>query len=481
MLLLAVATSALAQQPDSTPLQAALDRLPAWPSTATAIPAPPTIAAPQWAAVDRLNVTITAATPGQAAYVAEHDSVDTHLRQCLAANQIPGARGEAPTAVPHRWAAFDSATNGRAALRLQIVAPISVCDAPDLLAAGALVMHPGAYVLAREDLESARVRSRGVPVLPVLVGRVPSTVVGAVPVARQRVIHQLRLYFAPDAFPPDERGRFATATVVVRNADSTTTSIPIDRAVFARAWRDLLPLRTARFTGASPARIALPALEAPHDSTLRAARSAYLTGELLRAAELASRRRDSTALSTGDQRFVALMAGSVWQAYGDTADARVEYATALDISPCLRLTAHPAFEQVLDAVRPRDVRCTTIPLQQQLAAAFVAPGGLQWLRGQHWLGAVAAGITGTLIVTALQREKQAHSTYNRYMGTAAAAPDYLLDEANSLQHQARTLAITAAGAWLASGVVGLVSEAAHAARIRPEQRYDVSGSTREAP
>lgn len=393
------------------------------------------------------------------------DSLQQAVVRCLTrlARPVP--------ALTSPWAAFDSATAGRAFVLLQMwatvgaPAPCRESTEPAVAAAGLLLLGEGVRAYRNDDLREASLALNGHEVAPALAGRVESVIVsGEIGDSTMPRVHQLRLYFAPDALAPDRRGRFAPARLRIVTADPKIRhTIEVPDTTLHRAWRELSSWRVARLRGKTR-RLDLPPIPAPHDSVLRRARDDYDAGNAIAAAELVAWRRAERALDASDTRFVALVIGSALLAYGDTAGARVELRDALADSPCFRFPAAPAFDGVLASVASRRVRCGRVGVARLLGSGLAVPGGGQWVRGDRFGAGAAAIVTGGLFAVAAERLLRSQQQYRDYQ-RAVAPPlvDPLLDRANATRGSARRYAVAAVAAWASSALAAVLAEKLHPA------------------
>ena len=444
-----------------------------------------------WNAHGRVEVTIL--TPRSLAWLARRDSLAIRVQECFrpAPSRLPGdslpPQPERPTApdVPSVWEAFDSATVGRAFLMMEMDAPVmpaAGCKGagdPVVRTAGIQLVDSGAVPAARNVLLTAAATSGGRPLVPVLTARARAHVIGPGDREPRIVPTSLRLYFNPGVVEPDRRGTFAPLMLDVTSADdSRRDSVTVPDQMVAQIWREFLPWRLQRLRGLLAERD-LPRLEPPADTALRRAAALYASGHSVRAARLAASWReqvDPKRRSATDARFADLLLGSVLLAGNDSASARGAYAAALVGAPCLHLAAHPEFDHVLDAVRPTGARCSWVASGRQIVWGMSFPGGGQWVHGDRVGGTLASALTIGLVALAIRRNAQAHDQYRAYQAAVPpAVVPAMLDQANATKRAARTFAISAAGVWLASAVVGVAIEAWHAHRVRREQHYEPPG------
>lgn len=422
-------------------------------------------------------------TPWTMAALPPADTVLAHVRNCIA--RWPD---HALEHLARPWAPLDSATADRAYVLLQVdvrVVPISPClsatEAALRIASVQLVGSP-AKPKPTNDLVGAAVTSSGRLIAPTIAARERAVILDAAGRSPLDPPHDLRVYLSPDELPPDAHGRFHDAVVWLTTRDSMRVpdSVAVAASDIAAAWSDLTPWRLARLRG-RPHDTNLPRLRAPDDSALRRAAGLYAAGDLLDAATLAAHRRAKLfpggARGT-DSRYADLAVGSVFLAYGDSSAARAAYARALESAPCLRFAAHPAYDVILDQVRPAGTRCSSISTAREVAAGLVFPGGAQWAR-HDWLGAtVVAIVTGTLSIEAAGQHANAQRQFDAYRSAVGPAPvAWMLDRANDSQHAARRLAIEAGEVWAASTVIGVVQERVHAWRVRRQQEYEPLSSS----
>ena len=487
-----------AQQPDTArraapPTAAEVQRLPEDSgSVAPGRETPPFhLSGAWWNAHGRVEVTIL--TPRSLAWLARRDSLAMRVQECFrpGAPRLPGDTlapqppRPTPPDVPSVWEAFDSATAGRAFLMMEMDAPVMPAagckgaDDPVVRAAGIQLVDSGAVPAARNALLTAAATSRGRPLTPVLTARARARLIGLRDPEPRIVPTSLRLYFDPGVVEPDRHGSFAPLVLEVTSADdSRRDSVTVPDQMVTQIWREFLPWRLQRLHGLVSERD-LPRLEPPTDTALRRAAALYASGHAVRAADLAASWReqvDPRRRSATDARFADLLLGSVFLAGNDSASARGAYATALAGAPCLHLAAHPEFDRALDAVRPSGARCRWVGSGRQIAWGLGFPGGGQWVHGDRVGGTLASAITVGLAALAIQRNAQAHDQYRAYQAAVPpAAVPAMLDQANATKRAARSFAISAAGVWLASAVVGVVTEAWHAHRVRREQHYEPHG------
>lgn len=429
---------------------------------------------------------VTLYTPRSLAAVVRRDSlVPGIVERCF---RTPGATGsrnaalEAARELPRPWASVDSALAGRAFVLLQIVAPVArqapcagANEGPIELA-GIQLVDSAAQPSPRRDLRAVTMMRAGVPIAPEVLARAPSALVARDVRLLDAAPGMIRVYLSPDAIAPDARGRFAPMILWVASADSShRDSVLVTDSIVAQTWRDFVPWRLERLRG-QPALAPLPRLPTPRDASLRAAAARYAAGDDIGAALLAARKAAlllPAQRRTPEARDAAVILGSVFLAHGDSAAARAAYADALVASPCLRLAEHPRYDAMLERVRPAGARCSSVPPLRQLLAGVVFPGGAQWAQRQRFGGAVATLVTGALLGIAIQREQNAQSQFDAYRAALPPAPvPLLLDRANRTQRSAHQMALAGAATWAASAVIGLATEAIHAARVRGEQHYE---------
>ncbi|HEY5220241.1 MAG TPA: hypothetical protein VIJ16_10560 [Gemmatimonadaceae bacterium] len=388
-----------------------------------------------------------------------------------------------PDAIARPWAALDSATRDRAFIGLQVdspVRPVSRCSAgfePAIVRAGVQLVAGGESRVKFQYVHEAQLQFQDHLVVPVISELVPATVVVPNGSLLRTPPTSLRSYFSVDQIGPDRHGRFGDARLTVTTLDPSPAgalSVALPDSVLTSVWRDFLPWRLNALD--SRQRVGtLPALVPPERSGYQSAFRRYEAGDALGAAATALAEREQLAgeiASPSDSRFADLLLGSVFLAYGDSVAAREEYADALRTEPCLQLAQHPDFNRVLEEARSESARCTTVPLGKQLGYGLLFPGGGQWEHGNASGGKVATAMTVGLFVAALGVEVTALQKDNQYRNSTATNPAPLLDEANSWERAARGIMISAGAVWLASAVVGVVTEASHARQVANEQRYE---------
>ncbi|HEX8724860.1 MAG TPA: hypothetical protein VF737_05665 [Gemmatimonadaceae bacterium] len=483
---LAVPHALSAQQADTTrrvpPSPAAFQQLPAFPGTVS--PSEETQAhfvPPVPLAADG-SVSIMLLTPRSLANYSRRRPLARYMNDCFMAQRSGQTGGLAPAVVPEPWAPYDSAAAGFAFLLLQIGSPLrpqSPCDAsrdPAIRAAGVQFLAGAAELHPTDDVRSATVSLRGQLLHPVVAAQTATVLIGPNGAIQAPTPGSVRLYFAPDAFRPDARGRFASAVVSVTTADARRhDSVVLPDSVLADAWREFTTWRLKSLSG-TPPMADLPRFATPVDTGYQRAAALYAGGRQLDAALAVARRRDEYRAptdTTPDGWFADLLIGSVFLAHGDSAAGRVEYANALDHAPCLQLSAHEEFNRVLDQLRPSGVRCSSVPLHRQLLWGLVVPGGGQWVHGDRVGGGVVSVLTVGMIALALEQHAQAQSQFNDYRRAVPPADVAgMLDRANASQHAARSTAVAAVGVWLFSGAIGALTEAWHAHWTQPQQHFE---------
>ena len=439
----------------------------------------------------RGDVEIAIFTPRSLANYARRHPLAGYMEGCFAVERRApavgrrsgeSATGSNATPLSAPWAGFDSATAGRAFLVLQVDSPIlpqSSCEASRdaaVRAAGVQFLATGAVAGPRNDIRAATVTFRGRSLSPVFAARTPSVLVGPHGRVMASTPGSVRLYFAPDVFQPDARGRFASGVVDVTTGDTARhDSVVLPDSVLGDVWREFTTWRLGQLRAASSTP-ELPRLRVPDDTGYRRAAALYTGGHAVEAAVEVARRRErfgGAPVRPADGWFANLLIGSVFLAHGDSVPGRVEYASALDQAPCLRLSAHQDFDRVLDQLRPAGVRCTSVPLLRQLAWGVAVPGGGQWVHGNHVGGAAVSVLTVGLLALALEQHSRAQSQFDAYRRAVPPANvAAMLDRANATQRSSRIDAITAAGIWGVSAVIGLATEAWHAHWVRREQHYE---------
>ncbi len=473
------------------PQPSVLQRFPTFPDSVTPVEETRAHRLPGGPGAARANVEVSIFTPHSLANFARRRPLAGYMEACFA-DERPGpaigrtsggtATGSNATALSAPWAGFDSATAGRAFLVLQIDSPIlpqSSCEASRdaaVRAAGVQFLAPGAVAGAQNDIRAATVSFRGRSLSPVFSARTASVLVGPHGRVMAPTPGSVRLYFAPDAFQPDARGRFASGVVDVTTGDTKRRdSVVLPDSVLGDVWGEFTTWRLGQLRAASSMR-ELPRLRAPHDTAYRGAAALYAGGHAVEAAMEAARRRERSGGAPArpeDQWFADLLIGSVFLAHDDSVPGRVEYASALDRAPCLQLSAHHDFDRVLDELRPAGVRCTSVPLVRELAWGVAVPGGGQWVHGNRVGGAAVSVLTVGLFALALEQHLRAQSQFDAYRSAVPPADiGAMLDRANATERSASGDAIAAAGVWLMSAAVGLATEAWHAHWTGPQRHFE---------
>jgi hypothetical protein len=409
------------------------------------------------------------ASPSTVARLPEPDSVAARVSRCLTALAQPLVPARSP------WAAVDSTTAGRPLVLVQIastVGPPAACPAatdPLVALAGIELVGPGTHVRPNDDLLAATTEFDGRPVPPAIIERAEALVMGSESrpgAGAPRSVHQLRLYFSPDALGPDRTGRFSPLNVRLTTAvRGERRLLVVPDSVMRWSWRELMTWRLGQLAGATrrsplPRLTGLPAFT-PADTVLARARLEYDASDPLGGAAIAARRREAVSLGPADARLASLLIGSTLLAYGDTAGARAEYRDVTRSAPCARLADAPLYDRVLVDTRDWGVRCSPIPLALVLAHG-IAPGGAQWVRGNRVGGTVAAVLTVGLFAIAGERWQRSRAQYQAY--TRSIAPPLVepqLDRANATRASAARYALAGGVAWMASAVAGVVAEWMH--------------------
>jgi hypothetical protein len=355
----------------------------------------------------------------------------------------------------------DSATRG-AHVVFVVVPPAPVAsDCDPTVTEGAALLARGIRVTGalawapRSDLIGAEVRIGGGPFRADSVQRQPTIMVTASREAGDTRVPMLTAIVLPaDAFAPDVHGDLPDVTIGVSRQDDAARDELLTMYAYnvRRVWYQLLPERLARLgDAAAPARAAVARL-----------RGGALTREGERAARL--------------QVADALLAG------GDSSAARVVLHDVMHDAPCLTLaSASPAFQRVVDDVRPRGVRCTVMPIGR-VALASLVPGLGQAVTGRRGAAWKIGGGTVLLGAMSLGLRIAGNSRYDEYVvATDADAAEDAYDNAAELRTTSTGIAGAAAIAWLLGGIDAVRAERAHRADVASQRDPGTRVSVRVAP
>jgi len=228
--------------------------------------------------------------------------------------------------------------------------------------------------------------------------------------------------------------------------------------VLDELWREVLPWRAARLLAASgdDAPVVFPT---PADPELRSALEDQSARAIVAHSERILIRLDSPLLLRGDRVSALMHVGFGFSTLGDDASARVLLRRALQLEPCLRLsaTAPAAGGQLLDEVRPV-VRCDAVPAIQVVRWGLV-PGRAQRRLDPDRFGSgflpLALTTTSALASVVLHLKSDAlFANYQRELVDPARS----FEEARDMHVLANRIGVATYALWGASIAQAIYSE-----------------------
>lgn len=330
------------------------------------------------------------------------------------------------------------------------------------------------------DARRVELWANGTLIVPVLSGSGPVTQVARLAL-RQDATTQLRIYVPAQRLAPDDRGRLPQVELRIWNASGEPPDrIPLPVDALRSLWDSELRWRAARIANTGIPSSARPSLPAPRDAALSTALSRLNSGDHRAAAMVASDRLHGEGLEEKDRLTGELILGLAFDAEGDEAAARIAFADAIRLQPCLSFDASvdPRYRRMLDGDRPA-ARCQTRPLAL-VAASSLIPGLGQYSTGRR-LGmgiAVLGGLTAAFVVGQgkYSEGRAAFAEYEAVTGYETGTPPadravYAFRRAEAARRAGNNLMRVGVGIWVLAGVEAILHEYRHARTLRSVQGF----------
>lgn len=438
---------------------------------------------PHWKGAPLVFMTPTHAllvtTPLSAAWIAAHDEVEAALGKCR--DFIPAVESGA---IRDAWDTFNAAAGSAPLIMIQIM-PAMRRNRPSCEGTGPPPLAIALRGIALQDRPTsdeyeyprgALLRVGGRAVRPVLYGRVPVELLArrSRGSASDDTIPQLRLYIAAGELAPDSLGRLPRVTVRVWGRDtSSAVEVDLPGPIVHQIWDDLLPWRLQ--TASVVVRESTPTpLPIPSDSALRVAWRQYDAGDFRSAALLTHERFYAAPLTRDDSLEGRVQLAFALLAMGDTVDAEPVVDGLMNDNPCLTLSpaAPPEYGQLFDRVRPR-ARCD-VAVGRTIASGLLLPGLGQLSRGRPFGVMFSAGSAIAITIAAI-RYSSSQSEYRAYQSSPNSQSAVILyAKASRKRREARSVALTGIGIWIAAAVEAGISEMRHGAEVQRVRSYGLA-------
>jgi hypothetical protein len=345
------------------------------------------------------------------------------------------------------WAAFDSATAGRALVVVSI-APNggrgaacgdTVVETSVAVARGLEFIAP--IYVRDNNPASAGIRVGNTRMKPAFYGQTRVLRVRGGVIGRDST-QQLRLYIPLDDFRPDVNGRFPEVELTVGSSGFRADTFAIPERVLRQVWAQSLPWRIDRVD---------PAIHERENARVAIAGMASRDPEARRASRV-------------------LVGTTLWRG-GDTLASAVVFGQVLEADPCLAISpqADPTIRDAVSRLRT-DASCVPRSSSGVLARGLIFPGFGQTSSGRRGrtVGIATIALFGLSTAAAL-KSRQAYSDYQSATTPGAAGDFY--DSASNFRGVATSLALTGIVLWGGSALEAAWKQARNNKNLREVSTY----------